>query len=173
MSAAREPTAVYRRDLLATGLTLGTAAVAGCASNDGTETTSVSETTTDSPETATDSPTATRTASRTVTYADEPQVSAAHEKFTPRRLRVEPGTTVTWTNNGMGTHSVQSDVFNPGVATEWSYYSADLVSGNSASYTFEDPGVYEYYCTVHGRDRMCGVVLVGDVRYGETLPCEG
>jgi plastocyanin len=99
-------------------------------------------------------------------------VTAAAGSFTPRRLRVAPGTTVTWENTGTDTHTVQSDVFNPDIASEWSYYSLDLVSGTSASYTFDDPGVHEYYCTVHGEDTMCGVVLVGDGGYTASLPCD-
>jgi plastocyanin len=156
---------VHRRDLLAYCGVLGAVPLAGCSNDEGTTTATATAS-------QTPSATTTRTSTPLPTVADEPRVIAAAESFTPSRLRVAPETTVTWENTGSDTHTVQSDVFNPEVATEWSYYSLDLVSGNTASYTFDDRGIYEYYCTVHGQDTMCGVVLVGDVRYTATLPCE-
>jgi plastocyanin len=171
---------VYRRDFLARGGALGALVFAGCSSHEGAGTATTTPSRSPTP-TATSSPTATAAGTRTqtptphgtVATAEDPRVTVADESFTPRRLHVAPGTTVTWENAGADTHTVQSDVFNAEIATDWSYYSLDLVSGSTASYTFDDSGVFEYYCTVHGQDAMCGVVLVGDVDYSATLPCEG
>jgi hypothetical protein len=44
--------------------------------------------------------------------------------------------------------------------------------GETTSYTFESAGVYEYYCSIHGQGRMCGVVLVGGATKPGPLPCE-
>lgn len=161
-----------RRTFVASATTVGTVALAGCAETgqgDETET----GTTANAGDAGTETTTATSTPAETPTFAAEPVVTVADFAFTPQVLRVLPGTEVTWRNEGNDTHTVQSEVFNPEVATEWSFYSADLAVGGSVSHTFEDSGVYEYYCTAHGKTRMCGVVLVGDVEYSATLPCEG
>lgn len=164
-----------RRTFVASAVTVGAVAVAGCTetgTGDGTETGTTTTGGTTTEETTTEA-TTTPTPAPTPAFAEEPVVTVAEYAFSPQVLRVRPGTKVTWRNEGNDTHTVQSDVFNPDVATEWSFYSADLARGGSTSYTFEESGVYEYYCTAHGRTRMCGVVLVGNVEYSATLPCEG
>lgn len=171
--------AVSRRRFLAAGITVA-ASLAGCADGGaGPRTERASPTaagdatsTTTAQETATTTATDTSTPTQTPTYADNPRVVLADESFTPRRLRVRSGTTVTWVNEDTTSHTVDSAAFNPESATDWSFYSADIVPGNRVRYTFETTGVYEYFCTVHGQDTMCGVVLVGDVTYHATLPCE-
>ncbi|MFB6217755.1 MAG: plastocyanin/azurin family copper-binding protein, partial [Halobacteriaceae archaeon] len=47
-----------------------------------------------------------------------------------------------------------------------------LESGRSTTHTFESAGAYEYYCTIHGKATMCGVVVVGGASYDGTLPCQ-
>ncbi|MHB9288775.1 plastocyanin/azurin family copper-binding protein [Halobacteriales archaeon Cl-PHB] len=155
-----------RRRLLRSGLGAGAALLAGCA-GDG------------SPGSRTPTPTADRTATASptdtpspeITERESPVVTLADRTFDPVALRVAPGTTVTWTNESNSSHTVQSAVFHPAVATEWTFYSADFPPGREVSHEFGDPGVYEYYCTVHGRAAMCGVVLVGAGRRPESLPC--
>jgi hypothetical protein len=52
-------------------------------------------------------------------------------------------------------------------------YGGQFVEGDTVTHTFEDPGVYAYYCTVH--PSMLGVVVVGDPRSAGTnasLPAE-
>jgi len=52
------------------------------------------------------------------------------------------GTTVTWTNNDTGmVHTV--------TAVDGSFDSAILQPGQSFSYTFNDPGDFEYFCSPH------------------------
>lgn len=148
-----------RRTFVASAAAVGAFGVAGCAETDPGD------------ETTTSVSTATPTTG-TLTFAAEPVVTVTEHAFNPRTLRVRPGTEVTWTNEGDDSHTVQSEVFNPDVATDWRFYSADLVSGASVSHTFEKSGVYEYYCTAHGETEMCGVVLVGGVEYAASLPCE-
>lgn len=65
-------------------------------------------------------------------------------------LTVRPGTTVTWINHDDDPHTVTSteNVFrSPGIDTDETY-----------SYTFTQPGTYEYFCTLH--PLMTGKVLV-------------
>jgi plastocyanin len=163
-----------RRGVLrATGTAVTAVLTAGCtAENDDesgaapatesdSKTTAGGETTTDRPTTSSHPPTTSGTT--TVTIQDE--------SFSPRRLRVSTGTEVTWRNDGSGFHAVQSDVLTD-AGTEWSFYSADMPTGRSVTHTFPEPGVHEYYCTSHGAEAMCGVVLVGDVEYDSQLPCE-
>lgn len=90
--------------------------------------------------------------------------------FDPRRLSVAPGTTVEWTNEDPTSHDVTSAQFHD-AAEQWDL-EADLSAGSRTSYTFESEGIYEYYCTIHGDDSMCGVVLVGEASLEADLPCE-
>ncbi|MFB6112483.1 MAG: plastocyanin/azurin family copper-binding protein [Halodesulfurarchaeum sp.] len=106
----------------------------------------------------------------TITGRKSASVSAADTSFDPVRLSVEPGTTVTWSNTDPYGHDVTSAQFHDS-ATDWSF-SRTLPPGGTVSHTFDSSGVYEYYCTVHGRSTMCGVVMVGDVSLEKSLPCE-
>ncbi len=56
-------------------------------------------------------------------------------------MQVRVGTTVTWTNQDSAPHSV---TFKNGMKE-----SGLLSQGQSFSYTFNTPGTYEYYCTLH------------------------
>lgn len=141
------------------------------------EETTANESTNTGPETASDevSTTETPTAERTETpaetqTAESTTVALSGFAFSPVRTRVEPGTTVRWVNEDGAGHDVTSAQFND-VATSWDF-SQRLSGGESVSYTFESPGVYEYYCTIHGRSSMCGVILVGDASLSNDLPCE-
>lgn len=91
--------------------------------------------------------------------------------FEPMRLSVDRGTTVRWINADPFAHEIQSGQFDE-FATDWSFQAALSAGNRVASFTFEGPGVYEYFCPVHGRNRGCGAVLVGDVSLPVPLPCE-
>ncbi|MFB6353392.1 MAG: plastocyanin/azurin family copper-binding protein [Halobacteriales archaeon] len=112
----------------------------------------------------TESPTASPTPTTTT-------VEMVNTTFDPERVAVTPGTTVEWVNRDGYGHDVTAAQFHE-VAAEWSF-SQSVAGGGSTTYTFEEPGVYEYYCSIHGRSQMCGVVLVGDVSLDRDLPCEG
>jgi plastocyanin len=56
-------------------------------------------------------------------------------------IQVRVGTTVTWTNQDNVQHSV---TFKNGMKD-----SGLLSQGQSFSYTFNTPGTYQYYCSVH------------------------
>ena len=70
--------------------------------------------------------------------------------FTPATLTVPAGTTVTWGNNDVTTHTVTSDtgLFN----------SNNLNSGNTFEVKFDNPGQYKYHCTIHSF--MTGTIVV-------------
>jgi len=70
-------------------------------------------------------------------------VAIADFSFTPGvfGVAVPPGTTITWTNQGPTVHTTTSD------NQVWD--SGDLAVGQSYSFTFQDPGVYWYFCRPH------------------------
>jgi plastocyanin len=74
--------------------------------------------------------------------------------FKPAVLRIRPGTTVSWTNYGHHSHTVTAD--------NHSWDSGELHPGESWSATFNRPRTHYYYCRYHTRDRMEGVIIVGD-----------
>lgn len=90
--------------------------------------------------------------------------------FDPVRKQVPTGTTVVWRNTGSADHVVDSVQFHD-IADQWQFRTQALRSGDSTVYTFDQEGIYEYYCGLQG-ETMCGVILVGDVSLPESLPCE-
>jgi plastocyanin len=85
--------------------------------------------------------------------------AAAHEatavdihsyRFDPADVTVDAGTTVTWTNHDRAAHDV---TFTSGAIT-----SGSLPTGQSWSFTFEDPGTVTYLCQVH--PDMTGTITV-------------
>ena len=97
-------------------------------------------------------------------------VAMADVAFDPVRVSVDSGATVEWVNDDGFRHDVTAAQFHDS-ATDWGF-AESLASGASTTYTFEDSGVYEYYCTIHGKGGMCGAVLVGDASLDASLPCE-
>lgn len=125
----------------------------------------------------TPTPTGTPTASPTPTETPGEvgaTVSATDaDVFDPGRVQIEPGQAVRWVNTASGTyddHTVTSARFHE-KAEEWEM--DEQFSGDERiHHTFGDAGVYEYYCSIHGKSTMCGAVLVGDVSLEKDLPCE-
>jgi plastocyanin len=70
--------------------------------------------------------------------------------FNPATLTVPAGTTVTWGNNDVTTHTTTSDT---GL---WN--SNNMNSGNTFSFKFDTPGTYRYHCTIHSF--MNGTIVV-------------
>jgi plastocyanin len=84
--------------------------------------------------------------------------------FDPQVLRVAPGTAVEFKNDGRNPHTVTAD--------DASYDSGILQNGQEFSRTYAAPGVYSFYCKLHGAPGgigMGGVIVVGDV----PLPAAG
>ena len=77
--------------------------------------------------------------------------------FTPKHVTVNPNDTVTWNNAGNGLHNVHFD--------DNSFQQPPFASGAAWSVikTFPTPGLYGYYCDVHGGPNgvgMSGTVTV-------------
>ena len=70
-------------------------------------------------------------------------------RFDPKTIEVEAGATVTWTNEDNFTHTVQVD----------GQEDHKVAPGERVSIEFDEPGTYEYVCTLHRQD-MDGEVTV-------------
>ena len=70
-------------------------------------------------------------------------------RFDPKTIEVEAGSTVTWTNQDNFTHTVQVE----------GQEDRKVEPGERVSITFDQPGTYEYVCTLHSQD-MTGTVVV-------------
>ena len=75
--------------------------------------------------------------------------------FVPARLTVKAGTTVTWRNEDDIPHTVTS--------AARLFKSKALDTDDSFSFTFTDPGTYEYFCSLHPRMTATIVVEPGNV----------
>ena len=67
--------------------------------------------------------------------------------YLPLNLEIPRGTSVTWTNDDSVPHNIQS-LDESGNVIDW-FNSPPLNTGDKFEYTFEDDGVYNYYCSFH------------------------
>ncbi len=70
--------------------------------------------------------------------------------FTPMELTVPAGAQVTWINKDDVPHTV--------VSVDHKFKSQALDTDEKFSFTFSDPGTYEYFCSLH--PRMTGKIIV-------------
>jgi len=76
------------------------------------------------------------------------KVEANDDFFSPEKFTVTAGTRVTWVNVGKKKHTV----------TYGTTFDVDLKPGESFSYTFDQPGTYQYYCVTHSESDHEGMV---------------
>lgn len=69
-------------------------------------------------------------------------------KFEPATITLQKGETVTWINEDRAAHTATGNQFDRG----------KIIKGESFTYTFNEPGTYDYICTYH--PDMKGQVLV-------------
>ncbi len=80
-----------------------------------------------------------------------------HEAYSPSRIQVILGTTVTWTNQDTIPHGV---ILSPVVISTTDTWESGLLStGQSFSFTFTSHGTFPYYCSEHPYE-MSGTVIV-------------
>jgi plastocyanin len=70
-------------------------------------------------------------------------------RFDPKTIEIEAGQTVTWTNEDNFTHTVEVE----------GQEDHKVGQGESVEITFDEPGTYNYVCTLHSQD-MDGTVIV-------------
>jgi polar amino acid transport system substrate-binding protein len=80
--------------------------------------------------------------------ATDENVSIANFTFMPPEQYVLVGKTVTWTNKDPVDHTVTS--------VDGTWDSGPISTGNTFSYTFDQPGDFVYVCTIHAG--MAGVI---------------
>jgi len=61
--------------------------------------------------------------------------------YTPATQKIEAGTWVTWSNNGQDAHTV--------TAVDGSFDSQNLDPSEGFSWYFDQPGTFQYVCTLH------------------------
>jgi len=76
--------------------------------------------------------------------------------FQPGEVTVAVGGTVTWINEDSVGHTVTAGTRGSPTGA----FDESVGAGDSFSYTFEEPGVVEYYCSIH--PGMDGTVIVGE-----------
>lgn len=78
------------------------------------------------------------------------EVTVGNFTFAPADLKVSVGATVTWTNRDDIPHTV--------VSTDRAFKSRVMDTDQKFSFTFTQPGTYEYFCSIH--PKMTGKVIV-------------
>lgn len=94
------------------------------------------------------------------------------DEFSPKVINVPVGSTVVWESGGSNNHNViASDGSWQAISSDYFEYGI-ITKGDQYEYTFDEPGIYEYYCPYHGTNNkgMVGTIIVGDVEY--TAPVE-
>ena len=84
-------------------------------------------------------------------------VKMVEAAFEPERVMVTVGTTVTWENADLSTHTVTAD---NGAFDSGSDPARWLQSGQKFTFTFTTPGTYSYHCIPHQQLGMVGTVVV-------------
>ena len=67
--------------------------------------------------------------------------------YIPLNLEVVSGTTVEWRNDDSVPHTIQSQDSQGSIIGLFN--SAPLLTGDSFEYTFDNSGVYNYFCSLH------------------------
>jgi len=83
-------------------------------------------------------------------------VTMAHYAFSPASITVHVGDSVTWTNSDQAPHDATT------TSAPASFRSPTLSTGQSWTYTFRQPGQYNYYCSIHPDMRAVVVVIPAD-----------
>ena len=87
-----------------------------------------------------------------------PNCAQANNCFDQDVINVATGTTVEWKNNDKVSHTVTSGT--PSDNQTGTIFDSSLIaSGKDFSFTFNNPGTYNYFCQVH--PWMTGQVIVG------------
>lgn len=94
-----------------------------------------------------------------VMEGDEVEVTSLDNTFRAENIQVEPGTTVVWTNKGRNDHDVL-----PVEGDDWGVEVDEFAPGDVYEHTFDEAGVYPYYCSIHGTTTagMIGTVVVAE-----------
>jgi plastocyanin len=85
-----------------------------------------------------------------INIVDEPRPQSKWG-YAPATRKIDPGTWVTWSNNGQDPHTVTAD--------DGSFDSGNLDPSEGFSWYFDTPGTFTYACSFHAW--MTGEIIVG------------
>lgn len=89
------------------------------------------------------------------TKSSRPGCELADRCYIPSEISIDAGESVSWLNDDAAFHSVTSGTYgDPTLLFDSGYMDPE----DLFTYTFEEPGVYSYYCTLH--EWMVGTVIV-------------
>ena len=88
-------------------------------------------------------------------------IQALDNSFRPVDFEIAAGTEVMFDNRGRNDHNILPDTIKDDAGltallatdtspTAWGVASTDFVPGDTYSHLFNVPGVYNYYCSIHG-----------------------
>lgn len=92
-----------------------------------------------------------------VLEGDRIEVTAIDNTFRDQNIQISAGATVVWENDGAQDHNIL-----PSGENGWGVDEEEFEPGDSYEWTFSQPGVYQYYCSLHGTEDagMIGAVVV-------------
>jgi plastocyanin len=93
-------------------------------------------------------------------------VSMVDFDFNPKSISIDPGDSITFTNDGNVAHTATAD--------NGSFDTGSVGAGESKTITIKAPGTYPYYCKFHGGPGgvgMAGTIVVG--KGGKTAAAAG
>ncbi len=85
-------------------------------------------------------------------------VRSLDNSFIAASVEVEAGTEIRWVNGGRNDHNVLP----VDESLDWGVERGEFVPTAEYTHLFDQPGVYPYYCSIHGTKEagMVGVVIV-------------
>ena len=95
----------------------------------------------------------------------EVEVAVKDNDFVPAAIRINPGTTVKWVNQGRSAHDILPADLSQDFGDPFGVKADKFEPGEEYEFSFDAPGVYTYYCSLHGTKHvgMIGEIIVGDV----------
>ncbi len=86
------------------------------------------------------------------------EVRSLDNSFVAASVEIEAGTEVRWVNGGRNDHNVLP----VDESLDWGIERGEFVPTDEYSHVFDQPGVYPYYCSIHGTKEagMVGAIIV-------------
>ena len=87
-------------------------------------------------------------------------VRSLDNSFIQETIEIDAGTEVNWINGGRNDHNILP----VDESLTWGMDRETFVPGTEYAHVFDTPGVYPYYCSIHGTAEvgMIGAVIVND-----------
>lgn len=92
-------------------------------------------------------------------------VTMGDTQFDPRNIHADVGAAVTWINEDETRHTVTA------TSDNWEKDN-DVAGGEETAHTFDEHGVYDVYCSVHGDADLSGMSMkvgIGDATINSPL----